>query len=99
MYAIFILLGIVGNGTAHLAYVRALSIWFQERRSVAFALLMTGGAIGAMILPPIAEALIGAIGWGNAFAVLGAVVLAGGLPAAFRVPERPRSSHLRMEMA
>lgn len=99
LYAIFILLGIVGNGTAHLAYVRALSTWFQERRGVAFALLMTGGAVGAMILPPIAEALIGAVGWRSAFAVLGAVVLAGGLPAAFRVRERPHSSHLRAEMA
>src|SRR5439155_23206616 len=58
LYAVFLVLGIVGNGTAHLAYSRALTTWFRERRGTAFALLMTGGAIGAMVLPPVAEALI-----------------------------------------
>lgn len=66
LYAVFLVLGIVGNGTAHLAYSRALSTWFQARRGAAFAVLMTGGALGAMILPLVAEALIGAAGWRNA---------------------------------
>ena len=59
-HAVFLVLGMVGNGTAHLAYSRALATWFHERRGMAFAALMTGGA---MVLPPAAEALIGAVGW------------------------------------
>jgi len=88
LYAVFTLLGIVGNGTAHLAYTRALSTWFEERRGAAFSVLLAGGALGAMILPLFAQSLISAFGWRNAFAVLGGMVLAVGLPLGFRVRER-----------
>lgn len=60
----------------------------------AFAVLMTVGAVGAMALPPTAAALIGAVGWRSAFASLGAMVLAIGLPLGFHVQEAssaPRS--------
>jgi MFS family permease len=88
LYAVFILLGIVGNGTAHLAYSRAISTWFQARRGSAFALLMSGGALGAMLLPVIAQSLIGTAGWRGAFAILGIAVLAIALPLATKVKER-----------
>ncbi len=91
LYAIFILLGIVGNGTAHLAYTRALSTWFDERRGAAFAVLLAGGAFGAMVLPLVAQSLIGLAGWRNAFATLGAGALLVGLPLGSRV--RERSTH------
>jgi predicted MFS family arabinose efflux permease len=89
LYAVFLVLGIVGNGTAQLAYSRAISTWFQARRGVAFAVLMTGGAVGAMVLPLIAQGLIGALGWRNAFAILGSMVLVIGLPVALNIRERP----------
>jgi sugar phosphate permease len=99
LYAVFIVLGIVGNGTAHLAYSRAISTWFQARRGVAFAVLMTGGALGAMVLPLVAQSLIGAVGWRNAFAILGAMVLAIGLPFALQVRERPNPARLPKALA
>src|ERR1700722_4613423 len=99
LYAVFIVLGIVGNGTAHLAYSRAISTWFQARRGVAFAVLMTGGALGAMVLPLVAQALIGAVGWRAAFAILGAMVLAIGLPVGFHVRERPHPARLPKALA
>ena len=80
LYAIFAVLGAVGNGTAHLAYSRAVSSWFDRRRGMALALVMTGGAVGAIVLPPAAQALIQSLGWRGAFAALGAMVLAVGLP-------------------
>ncbi len=88
LYGTFLLLGIVGNGTAHLAYTRALSTWFKERRGAAFALLMTGGALGSILLPLLTQALISAGGWRTAFAVLGGLVLAVGLPLGSRIRER-----------
>ena len=97
LYAIFLVLGIVGNGAAHLAYSRVLTTWFDERRGVAFAIVMTGGALGAIILPPLAEALISQRGWRPAFAILGAFVLAVGLPLGSRVRERPSPLHFRKE--
>jgi predicted MFS family arabinose efflux permease len=80
LYAIFAILGAVGNGTAHLAYTRAVSTWFDGRRGMALALVMTGGAVGAIVLPPAAQSLIQHLGWRGAFASLGAAVLAIGLP-------------------
>lgn len=93
LYAVFLVLGIVGNGTAHLAYSRALTTWFETRRGLAFSILLGGGAFGAMVLPPIAEALIQALGWRNAFLCLGGAVLVIGLPCGWFVRERPRARH------
>jgi len=92
LYFVFLVLGAVGNGTAQMAYSRAVSSWFERRRGTALALVMSGGAVGAMVLPPVAEALIGAVGWRGAFAVLGAMVLVVGVPTAARfIRERPAS--------
>jgi predicted MFS family arabinose efflux permease len=72
-----------------------LTTWFEERRGVAFAVVMTGGAIGAMFLPPLAEALIRTEGWRGAYAILGAVILAVGLPLGSFVKQRPRPAHIQ----
>ena len=63
LYAVFLVLGIVGNGTAQMAYSRAVSSWFESRRGLALAIVMAGGAVGAMVLPPFAERLIASYGW------------------------------------
>ena len=90
LYATCLILGIVGNGTAQMAYSRAVSSWFERRRGVAFAVVLSGGAMGAMVLPPLAESLIEHIGWRGACVVLGVMVLVIGIPmVASRVRERP----------
>ena len=90
LYATCLILGIVGNGTAQMAYSRAVSSWFERRRGAALAVVLSGGAIGAMVLPPLAESLIEAIGWRGACVVLGVTVLVFGVPAvASCVRERP----------
>ncbi len=88
LYAVFFVLGVVGNGTAQLAYARALSTWFRDRRGAAFAVLMTGGAMGAIVWPLIAQALIDTVSWRTATAILGAAVLGIGWPLGSRVKER-----------
>lgn len=94
LYATFFVMGIVGNGTAQMAYSRAVSSWFVARRGMALAVVMSGGAIGAMVLPPIAEALIQHVGWRAACVILGGMVLVIGLPAvAGFIRERPSELH------
>jgi MFS family permease len=94
LYAVFLVMGIVGNGTAQMAYSRAVSGWFAARRGMALAVVMSGGAIGAMVWPPAAEALIQYAGWRAACAIMGGLVVAIGLPAAgLFLRERPSAAH------
>src|SRR5262245_22989917 len=73
-----------------MAYSRAVSSWFERRRGTALAVVMSGGAIGAMTLPPIAEALIQSFGWRTACLILGGMVLVIGVPTVARfIRERP----------
>jgi predicted MFS family arabinose efflux permease len=95
LYAVFFVLGVVGNGTAQLASSRAVTTWFHQRRGMALAVLMTGGSLGVMIWPPLTQALIDAFGWRIATAVLGGIVLAIGLPLGIHVKERKGVVHER----
>jgi predicted MFS family arabinose efflux permease len=92
LYAAFVLLGIVGNGTAQMAYSRAVSTWFERRLGLALAIVMSGSAAGAIVWPPIAAALVERLGWRRSFLALGVTALAVGLPMVARfIRERPDS--------
>jgi len=80
LYATFVLLGIVGNGTTQMGYSRAVSTWFVRRRGLALSLVMAGSGTGAMIFPPLAQYLISGYGWRSAYFALGGMVLLFGLP-------------------
>ena len=80
LYAICAVIGLVGNGTAHMAYSRPVATWFTARRGLALAVMMCGGAIGALVLPALAQALVDGIGWRRTYVALGAAVLIVGLP-------------------
>src|ERR1700685_89398 len=93
LLCVFVILGIVGNGTTQLGYARVVSAWFDRERGRALAAVMAGSGLGSMVFPPIAQALISAYGWRVAYGVLGATILLLGLPlaAAFLYePEVPR---------
>jgi MFS family permease len=90
LYFTFILLGLAGNGTTQLGYSRAVSTWFFVRRGLALSLVSSGAGVGAMILPLLAAWLLLRDGWRVAYAALGLLVLAVGLPlASFFVRESP----------
>src|SRR5580704_8112002 len=83
-YVTCIVLGLVGNGAAHLAYSRSISTWFQQRLGVALAFVMVGAGLGAMILPVVAQAIITRAGWRAAYLSLGSLALLLGLPLSWR---------------
>ena len=83
-YAVCLVLGAVGNGTAQMGYARAVSTWFRERLGLALALVMAGTGLGAIIFPYLAQSLIGGPGWRWAYLILGMLVLLLGLPVNFR---------------
>jgi MFS family permease len=83
-YATCFVLGVVGNGAAHLAYSRSISTWFQRRLGMALAFVMVGAGFGAMILPVVAQSIISRFGWRAAYASLGGLALLLGLPLSWR---------------
>jgi MFS family permease len=83
-YVTCFLLGLVGNGAAHLAYSRSISSWFQRRLGTALAFVMVGAGLGSMILPVIAQFVITHSGWRAAYATLAGVAFLLGLPLSWR---------------
>lgn len=83
-YGTCFVLGVVGNGAAHLAYSRSICTWFQRRLGTALAFVMVGAGLGAMMLPVIAQAIITRFGWRVAYASLGGLALLLGLPLSWR---------------
>jgi MFS family permease len=93
-YVTCFVLGLVGNGAAHLAYSRSISTWFQRRLGMALAFVMVGAGLGAMILPVVAQSIISRSGWRAAYASLGALALLLGLPLSWRyIREREVIGH------
>jgi len=93
-YVTCFVLGVVGNGAAHLAYSRSISSWFQRRLGMALAFVMVGAGLGAMILPVAAQSLISRSGWRAAYASLGGLALLLGLPLSWRyIRERGAIGH------
>lgn len=82
LYAVFVLLGVVGNGTTQLAYARVVSAWFDQHRGQALAAVIAGSGLGSMAFPPLAQALISAYGWRVAYAALGLLILVTAVPLA-----------------
>ena len=83
-YLTCFVIGVVGNGAAHLAYARSISTWFERRLGTAVAFVMVGAGLGAMILPVIAQSVVSQSGWRAAYLVLGVLALLLGLPLSWR---------------
>jgi MFS family permease len=99
-YAIYLLLGVVGNATAQLAYSRTVSTWFSSKRGLAFALMLTGGGVGSILLPILAHHMIAHYGWRSAYLALGVTALVVGFPlTAVFVREQPSAGDGRYHHA
>jgi MFS family permease len=88
-YLSYLLLGIVGNGTAQLSYSRSVLTWFRKRRGLALAIVLSGSGTGSIILPIIAQRVIGTHGWRSGYLALGGIALIGFPLTASFVRNRP----------
>jgi MFS family permease len=89
-YAIYLAIGMVGIGTTQLCYGRVISAWFDRRRGIALAAMMTGVGAGAIGIPPLATWLIDSFGWRPAYLILGgAIFLFSIIPTALFLRETP----------
>lgn len=79
LYLAYLVMGIVGNGTAHLAWARVISSSFDKQRGIALAAMMAGVGAGAIGIPPLATWLVGSFGWSTACLIFGGAIFVFGL--------------------
>ncbi|WP_158792658.1 MFS transporter [Granulicella sp. L60] len=88
-YLTYFVLGLVANGTAQFAYTRTILTWFNRRRGIALALLLTGSGVGSILIPPLTQWVIDHHGWRDAYLTLGGIALLGLPLTALLVHNRP----------
>jgi len=80
LYAIYLVLGVVGGGTAPVPYSNVISHWFDQRRGLALGLAMVGLGLSTFIMPSLAQTLIVTGGWRRAYMTIGLMVMAVAIP-------------------
>jgi predicted MFS family arabinose efflux permease len=88
-FTTYFVIGLVANGTAQFAYTRAVLTWFDRRRGLALAVILTGSGAGSLVIPPLTQWMITTHGWRNAYLMLGGIALLGLPLTAFLVRNRP----------
>lgn len=74
-YLLYGLVAAIGMGTAYVPCNATVVKWFVRRRGLAVGLASSGASAGTVVLPALAQALVGAMGWRAAYLVLGVGVL------------------------
>ncbi len=89
VYVSFGVLGGMGMAAVHVPIVSAVSRWFSaRRRPLALGIMLCAFGLGQTVLPPAVTYLSARGGWQLAFAVIGAIIIVGGLPPALFLVRR-----------
>ena len=84
LWQLYLLIGMAAAvGTSLIGLVPASSLatrWFQARLPSAMGLLSAALGIGMLVFAPLAQALIGLLGWRGTYQAMGAVLLLSALP-------------------
>jgi MFS family permease len=89
LYAVFLLLGMVGPGTSAVPNASLISRWFVERRGLALGLAMSGTALGGVVWPKATQSLLDQFGWRNTYAISGGAVLLVAVPLLLLLLKEP----------
>jgi MFS family permease len=79
-YAIYLFMGVVGSGTTPVPYAKVISRWFDRKRGLALGLAVAGSALGGTLMPSVAQALIVAVGWRQAYVLLALMAMGVAIP-------------------
>jgi MFS family permease len=88
----WVLIAIAGAGTLPLVWGRVISLRFNTSRGMALGLVLAGTGVTGFLAPPLASALIDAVGWRGAYAVLGTLPILIALPLVYFALPRDHSS-------
>jgi OFA family oxalate/formate antiporter-like MFS transporter len=84
----------LGVGCAYVPALGAVQRWFARRRGFASGLAVSGIGVGTLVMPPFASLLIAALGWREAYLVLGGLAAIGGVGMALMLENDPRDRGL-----
>ena len=84
----------LGVGCSYVPAVGAVQRWFARRRGFASGLAVSGIGVGTLVMPPLASILIEALGWRNAYLVLGGLAAVAGTGMALVIENDPRDRGL-----
>lgn len=93
LYALFLLLGLVGPGTSAVPHASLITRWFTQRRGLALGVAMCGTALGGVIWPAATQRLLAAFGWRATYALLGGAVLLIAVPLLLAFLKEPATVH------
>src|SRR5919204_4211476 len=68
----------LGVGCSYVPALGAVQRWFVRRRGFASGFAVSGIGVGTLVMPPLASALIEALGWRGAYLVLGGLAAVAG---------------------
>ena len=88
-YALVLALAFTSMGASPLALSKIVQGWFDKRLGTALGMLFACGAVGGVMHPLIFSSVIATAGWRQAFLLMGAMALAGGLVAALWLIREP----------
>lgn len=75
LYLFYVMIAGIGMGGAYVPPMATVARWFVKRRSVVTGIVIAGGGTGILFMPLLANWLISAYGWRNAYIIVGALVL------------------------
>ncbi|MEO5756266.1 MAG: MFS transporter [Mesorhizobium sp.] len=84
----------LGVGCAYVPSIGAVQRWFVKRRGLASGLAVSGIGVGTLVMPPLAAWLIEALGWRDAYLVLGVLAAIIGAGMSLFLANDPRDHGL-----
>lgn len=95
LYVAFASLRALGQGSLNINAILMVNQWFVSYRGRAIAFMGLGSVLSTAIFPPLARALIDNLGWREAYAVLGIIVMVLIIPVSLLiVRNRPEDMNL-----
>jgi MFS family permease len=80
----------LGVGCSYVPVLGAVQRWFVKRRGFASGLAVSGIGVGTLLMPPLAALFIAALGWREAYFVLGCLAALVGVGSALLIENDPR---------
>jgi OFA family oxalate/formate antiporter-like MFS transporter len=84
----------LGVGCSYVPALGAVQRWFVKRRGFASGLAVSGIGVGTLVMPPLASFFIDALGWREAYLVLGGLAAVVGAGMALLIETDPRGRGL-----